>query len=97
MYTWYIGTIDNDKVEDTMAMVTIIRVRGLDEIEFDTTEEMVEYAIERVGEFASGVGAEVDVTLDDLNVLDGEVAVEVGGTPDDVALVSRRWYEEEDM
>lgn len=80
-----------------MAMVTIIRVRGLDEIEFDTTEEMVEYAIERVGEFASGVGVEVDVTLDDLNVLDGEVAVEVGGTPEDVALVSRRWYEEEDM
>lgn len=77
-----------------MTSTAIIRVQDLNEVEFDTAEEMSEYAVERAGEFASGMDLDVDITVHDLNVRDGEVVLEVDGAPEDVSLFSRRWCEE---
>jgi hypothetical protein len=74
-------------------MITVT-VGDLDAHDFDTEVELIAYALETVGEFASDVDAEVDVTLEGFNRWAAWVNVEVTGADEDVALFSRRWFEE---
>lgn len=72
-----------------MITVTVLDVMTDDH---DTVDEAIRYALDTVGEFASGIGAEVDVEFNEY-VAD-VVAVDVTGADEDVALFSRRWFEE---
>lgn len=92
MYTWYIGTIDNDKVEDTMSRTITVTVLDVSTDDHDTVDEAIRDAIDSVGEFASGIDVEVDVAFNEC-VADA-VVVDVTGADEDVALFSRRWFEE---
>lgn len=62
--------------------------------DIDTNDDVEQVLADEVGEFASGVGAEVDVTLIELSFGIGAAVVEVSGADEDVALFSRRWFEE---
>jgi len=75
-----------------MARMITITVDDLALLNCDTEDERVKYALETVGEFASDVGAEVDVEFHDCTLT--EVMVDVSGADEDVALFSRRWHEE---
>lgn len=76
-----------------MAHVTVT-VQDLDLIDAQGEDEMIEYATDLVGEFASCLGLELDITAGDLSVTACWVQVEVSGDSQDVSLFNRRWSEE---
>lgn len=66
----------------------------LADVDYDVNDDVEYLLAEHVSEFASGVDAEVEVSTLEVNYGIGAAVIEVHGADEDVALFSRRWFEE---
>lgn len=69
----------------------------LDVNDFDFADELdlIEQVAAEVGEFASGIGAEVDVEVQSVEFTHDTVTVSVSGHYIEVGLFNRRWFDGE--
>jgi len=62
--------------------------------DYNTESDLTEQVLMEFGEFASGVGAEVEIAIESISFRHESVTVGVAGADVEVGLFTRRWYDE---